>query len=93
MPRFYMHVCNGNGFAEDEEGRELADAETARSEAIAAVRDVMANDLRGGELDISSFIEVEDENKKLLFTVQFTDAVRITERHSPGKTHARPPRD
>ena len=93
MPRFYMHVCNGNGFVEDEEGRELPDAETARNEAIAAARDVMANDLRGGELDISSFIEVEDENKKLLFIVQFTDAVRITERHSSGEAHARPPRD
>lgn len=93
MPRFYMHVCNGNGFVEDEEGRELPDAETARSEAIVAARDVMANDLRGGELDLSSFIEVEDENKELLFTVQFMDAVKITARHSPREKDARPQRD
>ena len=93
MPRFYMHVCNGNGFIEDEEGRELPDAETARSEAVAAARDVMANDLRGGELDISSFIEVEDENKELLFIVQFTDAVTITARHSPRQKDDRGQRE
>ena len=42
----------------------------------------MANDLRSGELDLSSFIEVEDENKKLLFTIQFIDAVKLTSRHT-----------
>jgi len=35
MPRFYFHVCNGNGFTEDEEGQELADVEAARARAVA----------------------------------------------------------
>ena len=42
----------------------------------------MANDLRGGELDLSSFIEVENSDRKLLFTVQFIDAVKLTTRHT-----------
>jgi hypothetical protein len=72
-----MHISNGGGFIEDEEGRELADDETARAEAILAARDVMASDLREGHLDLASFIEVEDEAHKLLFTIVFGDAVEI----------------
>jgi hypothetical protein len=72
-----MHISDGGGFVEDEEGRELADDETARAEAIAAARDVMASDLREGHLDLASFIEVEDEAHKLLFTIVFADAVKI----------------
>jgi hypothetical protein len=81
MPLFYMHVCNGNGFVEDQEGVELADGDMARVRAIEAARDVMAGDLRRGELDLSSFIEVEDEEHNLLFTLHFSDAVKLTARH------------
>ena len=72
-----MHICNGGGFVEDEEGRDLADNETARAEAIAAARDIMASDLREGHLNLASFIEVEDEAHILLFTIVFADAVEI----------------
>lgn len=82
MPRYYMHICDGTGFVEDEEGVELLDDATARRKATEAARDVMANDLRAGELDFSSFIEVENENRQLLFTVQFTDAVKLTRRQT-----------
>jgi len=75
-----MHICNGTGFVEDEEGRDLPDEATARSEAILAARDVMASDLREGQLDLNSFIEVEDEAHKLLFTITFGDAVNVIER-------------
>jgi len=81
MPLFFMHVCNGNGFVEDQEGVELADGDMARAKAVEAARDVMAGDLRKGELDLSSFIEVEDEGHNLLFTLHFSEAVKLTSRH------------
>jgi hypothetical protein len=81
MPRYYLHICNGTGFVEDEEGRELADESAARAEAILAARDVMSADLRRGELDLTSFIEVEDESRKLLFTLTFDQAIEIRSRH------------
>jgi hypothetical protein len=81
MPRFFMHVCNGNGFVEDQEGVELADEASARVRAIEAARDVMAGDMRHGELDLTSFIEVEDEAHRLLFTLTFADAVQIKHEH------------
>jgi hypothetical protein len=77
MPLFYLHVCNGNGFTEDEEGHELVDAESARAKATAGARDIMSEEMRGGQLDLASFIEVEDENHVLLFTVTFAEAVDI----------------
>jgi hypothetical protein len=72
-----MHVCNGNGFVEDEEGTDLPDIETARARAIQSARAIMADDLRGGELDLSSFIEVEDEGGELLFSLSFSEAVAL----------------
>jgi hypothetical protein len=77
VPRYYMHMSDGHRFVEDHEGRDLPDDETARQEAVKGARDVMASELRGGQLDLSSFIEVEDETRKLLFTVTFAEAVKI----------------
>jgi hypothetical protein len=90
MPRFFMHICNGSGFVEDLEGVELRDETTARASATAAARDVMMGDIRDGRLDLSSFIEVEDEEHKLLFTLTFADAVRVTGRRQ-GRPGKRPP--
>jgi hypothetical protein len=72
-----MHISNGHGFAEDHEGRDLPDDETARAEAVKGARDLMASELRDGQLDLSSFIEVEDETHTLLFIVTFAEAVTI----------------
>jgi hypothetical protein len=77
VPLFYLHVCNGNGFIEDEEGHELLDADAARAKATAGARDIMSEEMRGGQLNLASFIEVEDENHVHLFTVTFAEAVDI----------------
>jgi hypothetical protein len=77
VPRFYFHVCNGTGFTEDAEGQELADEAAAKTEAIKSAREIMAADLRSGELDLSSFIEVEDGEHELLFTLTFENAVSL----------------
>ena len=84
-----MHISDGNDFVEDEEGRELPDDATAREEAVAAARDVMAGDLRDGRLNLTSFIEVEDETHKLLFTITFAEAVTVNTVPDPA---ARRPR-
>lgn len=81
MPRFYMHICNGSGFVEDEEGIELRDEPAARERAIEGARDVMAGEVRKGELDLTSFIEVEDEDRKPLFTLTFAEAIEFKARH------------
>ena len=77
MPRFYFHICDGAGFVEDEEGREMRDADAARAEAVKGARGLMADDLQRGTLALSSFVEVEDENHHLLFTISFKDMIEI----------------
>ena len=82
MPIFFFHVCNGNGFTEDEEGRELRDEAEARSVALAGARDIMSEEMRAGQLDPASFIEVEDAERRHLFTLAFSDAFTV---RPPGK--------
>jgi hypothetical protein len=81
MPRYFLHVCNGNGFVQDEEGIELPDLDAARLEAMRSARSIMASDVQRGILDLSSFIEVEDCDGKLVLTLGFQQAVDLTQRH------------
>jgi hypothetical protein len=81
MPRFYFHVCNGNGFDQDEEGQELPNVEAARLAAVRHARSIMAGDVRRGILDLSSFVEIEDESKQLVETLCFAEALDMTKRH------------
>ncbi|HEX8571326.1 MAG TPA: hypothetical protein VF759_01095 [Allosphingosinicella sp.] len=81
MPRYYLSVCNGNGFVEDVEGQELPDLEAARAEAIRSARSIMASDVQRGMLDLSSFIEIEDCDHQLVHTLGFEEAVDLTQRH------------
>jgi hypothetical protein len=77
MPRFYLHVCDGVGFAQDEEGLELPDRAAAREAAIQGLRDIMASEVKGGGINLASFVEKEDERRRLIETVSFTDAVSL----------------
>ena len=85
MPRFYLHVCDGAAFSDDEEGMELHDAEAARRAAIVGLRDVMSAELKDGQINMAAFVEIEDENHQLVMTVPFLDAVEVLTRH-----HRRP---
>jgi hypothetical protein len=80
MPRYYLHICNGSGSVEDEEGAELPNLEAARVKAVEGLRDIMASEMKRGEINLGSFIEIEDENRQLVMTVPFTDAVSVTNR-------------
>jgi hypothetical protein len=79
VPLYYLHISDGAGFVEDEEGQQLADDAAARAQAIAAARDIMAAELREGALDLGTFIEVENEKREWLFTITFAEAVTIRE--------------
>ena len=91
MPRFYLHICNGTGFTEDEEGTDLADVEAARRKAIDGLRDIMATEMRRGEINMGSFIEIEDEQHQLVATIPFLEAVRVTAEAGQRPDRAPPP--
>jgi hypothetical protein len=77
VSRFYLHVCNGNGFTEDEEGQELPDLAAARRVAIKGLRDIIASELQAGELNLGSFIEIENSRHEMVATVELEEAVRL----------------
>ena len=78
MPRFYLNLCNGTGFTEDHDGSEHVDLEAARKQALLGIREVMATEMKLGELNMGSFVEIEDANRKLLTIVSFNEAVAVT---------------
>ena len=77
MPRFYFHFCLGDEFVEDEEGIDLPDLAAARSAAVASARDIMADEMRDGQLNPASFIKVEGEQNEHLFTLVFSEAYTV----------------
>jgi hypothetical protein len=78
MPLFYFHIRDRTAFIEDAEGYELPDMEAARHLAVKSARSMMAEDLRGGELNLASSIQVEDHTHSPLLTLIFAEAVTIT---------------
>ena len=49
MPRFYFDVYDTGRFSRDEEGLELSSIEEARSQALAALRDIARDELPDGD--------------------------------------------
>lgn len=77
MQRYYLHLFNGVGLANDEEGVELADLSAARTMAVAAVRDIVSAEARLGVIDLRGRIEIATEAREVLATVAFADAVEV----------------
>jgi hypothetical protein len=42
------------------------------------LRDLAAGDLQAGQLNLASFIEIEDDNRCLLMTVTLNEAVQVS---------------
>lgn len=74
MPRFFFFVFNGNGETPDDEGIEIADQAGARSIALESIRSIVAEEARGGTIDLTGRVEIKDGTRNLLFTVEFSEA-------------------
>jgi hypothetical protein len=78
MPRFYFHIIDGQKRIEDPDGSELADLETARSEALKSARDLLADKVRYGHIVDGQQFEIRDANGTVLATIPFRDAIRFS---------------
>ena len=76
MPRYFFHIC-GHVECPDCEGRDLADDSMARAEAIKGLREIAAEDLKTGRLDLHDRIIVESEDGSTVATVWLKDVVHI----------------
>ena len=76
MPRYYFNLYNSIESL-DEQGRVLADLETARGEAIRSARALAAAEItESGQLRLSDRIEIVNENA-VVATVAFSDAITV----------------
>lgn len=77
VPRFYLHLCNGAGFVEDETGQDCPSIAEARIAAVAALRKALADDVNAGNINVAAFIEIENQDRAHVDTIHFTDAISV----------------
>ena len=75
MPHYLFHVFN-NDHTIDENGRDFPDMTGARDFAIKCIREIMAEEITKGEINLTHRIEIENEQGEM-HVVPFSDAVRI----------------
>lgn len=76
MPRFYFDISNDIS-VEDPEGQELDNLAAAHQKAVAYARDLAAEAVRQGEVDLNHSIVIGDEDHEPILTVTFRDAFAI----------------
>ena len=78
MPRYYFHLHNDLDTVDDE-GRELRDLATARRIAEQDAREMAAQSVRDGRLNLGHYVEVTDERGEPVVRVRFGEAVAIVD--------------
>jgi hypothetical protein len=79
MSRFFLNLRSGAKYLPDTEGQEYNSLEVAKSEAVLAAREMLAELLKHGDGVLESqVIEITDSLGKILATVPFRDAIRFT---------------
>ena len=89
MPRYFMHLVDGDDHILDPDGAEMP-REAVEGYALRCARDCIAGDVMRGDIDFSYRIEVHDEKDRIVHRLEFKDAVTIMT--APGKDR-RPGRD
>jgi len=87
MPRYFFHLRNFLDVP-DPEGEEFANFELAQAAAVKYARDMVAVSAQEhGAIDLTHYIEVIGEKGESMLTVEFGQAVRVSEGNreiSPG---------
>lgn len=76
MARYYFNIKNDIVVA-DPEGQELDNLAAARQQAVHYARDLAAEAVRQGAVDLKHRIEIADEDGEPLLTVTFGEAFSI----------------
>jgi hypothetical protein len=76
MPRFFLHIRDGNKLAVDEHGSGLLDLEAALERARQGAREIIAIALRtGGQLRLGRSFEIADGEGRVVATLSFTECL------------------
>lgn len=77
MPLFHFHLDECGTATQDADGSEYPDLAAARHAAIAAAREILCEEMKGGEICMSCHIDIADANGTRLERVKFSDAVKV----------------
>lgn len=75
MARYFFHLQHGSKHIGDPEGWECIDAEAARLRALRIVREMLAEDLRQGRVELGWRLRLEDASGGLIHTLNFGDVL------------------
>jgi hypothetical protein len=84
MPRYFLHIHNSHGAAEDDEGVEANSLSEARELAVAGIRSLLAAEAANGEMNFKGRIEISDAARKVLLSVPFAEALSVKGLNSKG---------
>jgi hypothetical protein len=87
VARYYFHLTDGHEALIDPDGRDLEDAGQIPVLALQEARAMIAQDVLVGRIFLNQYIEVRDEDGKLIHQLAFKDAVTI----SNGSRNGHPP--
>ena len=77
MARYFMNLRDGTEELLDPEGVDCDSLEALRKAVLAAVRDLMSGDVKGGLIDLRFRIDAEDADGVIVYTLPFKHAVNI----------------
>jgi hypothetical protein len=84
MPRYYLHIQQGDQLLRDTDGIECPNLEAARAEAVAGIRDILAAAIkRGADDGLDDAIVIADESGRELITILFREALPPRMRPTP----------
>jgi hypothetical protein len=75
MTHYFFHICSRTERIEDREGADFDTLEAALAEARLAAREILAEDLRKGQVDETRLFEIVDEQGRLVAHLPFQDAI------------------
>ena len=75
MPRFYLHLRQGETLLKDPDGREYRSLDEARAEAVLSARELMSARVLAGRNPNHSRFEIADANDNVVLLVWFEEAI------------------
>jgi hypothetical protein len=88
MSLFYFHFLEGTTRHADEVGLELADAETAYLQAVAAAQGMSGELIADGVNPSHCAFEISDAEGTILFALEFSELFRRGDGSGPNAGHA-----
>ena len=75
MTRYFFHIRSRTERIKDREGADFDTLPAALTEARLAAREILAEDMRKGQIDETRIFEIVDEQGQLVARLPFSEAI------------------